>query len=224
MLHKKKLDPKVFGVLEQLMTDPVFTDHFLVGGTALTLQGNPRMSMDIDMFTRKEMDIDSIHDHLVKNYGFVERFRSKNTIKGDIDGIDTDMITFNYPLLAPLETDGNIRSVSLLDLATMKLNAIARSGDRIKDFFDVAFLSTKFSLNTMLDAYERKFNTNSAPALIGLTYYGDLDMSDTVRTTNGKFKWPVVEKRLKEMILEPDKIFKSFDMENEKRQERTHSR
>lgn len=213
MLSKEKIDPKALKTLERLMADPVLSEHFLVGGNALALHGNPRKSMDVDMFTRKPIDVNALHDHLVKNYGFVERFRSKNTIKGDIDGIDTDMITFDYPFVEPLEKEGNIRVLSLKDLAAMKLNAIVNSGERMKDFFDVAFLSTKMSLNTMLKAYQEKFDANPAPALIALSYYGDVDKSDTVKSTNGKFNWSVVEKRLEDMIKHPNTVFRTFSME-----------
>lgn len=213
MLSKDKLDAKTLYTLERLMSDPLLAGHFLVGGTALALQGDPRTSKDIDMFTRDPIDVDALHNHLVEKYGFVERFRAKNTLKGDIDGIDTDMITFNYPLVEPLETDGNLRVLSLSDLAAMKLNAIAKSGDRMKDFFDVAFLSTKFSLNRMLDIYRKKYGANPMPALMGLTYYDDIDFSDTVNSTNGRFRWNLVEKRLREMVDNPSTVFRSFEME-----------
>ena len=43
------------------------------------------------------------------------------------------------------------------DIVAMKLSAIADNGSRLKDFIDIAFLSTRFPFNLMLRLYERKF-------------------------------------------------------------------
>lgn len=48
------------------------------------------------------------------------------------------------------------------DIAAMKLSAIVDSGSRLKDFVDIACLSTKFSLETMLVAYEEKYKAMNA--------------------------------------------------------------
>ncbi len=43
------------------------------------------------------------------------------------------------------------------DIVAMKLSAIADNGSRLKDFIDIAFLSTRFPFNLMLRLYERNF-------------------------------------------------------------------
>ena len=48
---------------------------------------------------------------------------------------------------------------SPVDIAAMKLNAIAGNGTRIKDFIDLAYLSTLLSLGEMLEAYEHKYKS-----------------------------------------------------------------
>ena len=57
----------------------------------------------------------------------------------------------------------------------MKLNAIADNGTRLKDFVDIACLSTTMSLNEMPESYQKKYpNTNAMRALHGLTYHADI--------------------------------------------------
>jgi len=55
---------------------------------------------------------------------------------------------------------GNIRLAGFIDIAAMKPNAITGNGTRIKDFIDIAYLSSKIPLNKMLEGYEMKYNAN----------------------------------------------------------------
>lgn len=58
------------------------------------------------------------------------------------------------------------------DIAAMKLSAIADNGSRLKDFIDVAYLSTYLSLADMLQAYETKFPSSTGIRPIkGLTFF-----------------------------------------------------
>jgi hypothetical protein len=90
----------------------------------------------------------------------------------------------------------------------MKLTAISQSGNRLKDFVDIAFLSTQMTLNDMLDVFERKYpNINKMMAVRGLTYFDDIDFSVKVDLIGGKFNWKTIEKRLYMMVKYPGKFF-----------------
>jgi len=43
--------------LKELQGSKIFNNYFLVGGTALSLQLGHRVSDDIDLFTREELEI-----------------------------------------------------------------------------------------------------------------------------------------------------------------------
>jgi hypothetical protein len=106
---------------------------------------------------------------------------------------------------------------SMLDIAAMKLTAISQSGKRLKDFVDVAFLSAQLSLEDMLTAFGKKFpKTSVMSAVRGLTYFDDIDFSAEIDLMDGKLKWKKVEKRLIEMIKNPEKIFSAMDFTNSK--------
>ena len=94
------------------------------------------------------------------------------------------------------------------DICAMKLNAIAGNGTRIKDFIDVAWLSTRYTLNQMLDFYERKYNANAMMPLKALVYFNDINFDEPVRLIDGKkVHWKTYEKRLLQMEKYPNKLF-----------------
>ena len=79
-------------------------------------------------------------------------------MKGEISGVKVDCITHAYPLVKPLiDTDG-IRLATIGDIAAMKLNAIVGNGTRLKDFVDIAYLSSSISLAQMGHVYQEKYS------------------------------------------------------------------
>ncbi len=137
------------------MEDTELQDFILVGGTALALQIGHRTSIDLDFFSDKSFDENGLANYLLFNYQFELDFIAKRMLKGEINGIQIDCIAHQYPWIEKPVIVENIRLAGYLDIAAMKLNAIAGNGTRIKDFIDVAFLSEKLSFNNMLEAYQK---------------------------------------------------------------------
>jgi hypothetical protein len=194
------------------MQDPFLSDFLLAGGTSLALQLGHRKSIDLDMFAYQEFDALKLEKHFLENYNFVaRRVFEKNTILGYIDGIKVDFVSHLYPLLNQPFIENRIRMYSLQDIACMKLVAISDNGTRLKDFVDIAFLSTKISLNEMLTAYSKKYNRlNYYHALKGLSYFDDIDFDVQIDLINDKpFDWEKIENRIIEMIKFESTIFDS---------------
>ncbi len=191
------------------MNDKKFSDFFLVGGTSLALQLGHRKSIDLDLFTKSDIDVISLNNHLKENYNFQQRFRAKNTLKGDIDGVFVDCIKYDYPLIKSIFVEENIRIASMEDVCCMKLSAITDNGTRVKDFVDIAFLSTKFSLNEMLSFYKNKYNEkNLIIPIKALLYFDDIDFtSEPVELFDVKFDWNKIKTRIFEMTENPEKKF-----------------
>ncbi len=211
MLYKETISRTALGLLNRLMQDSEINDFVLVGGTALALQIGHRISIDFDLFTDKAFDEQVLADYLRKSYQFEMDFISANTLKGEIEGIQIDCIAHQYPWIEKTATNENIRLASLYDIAAMKLNAIAGSRTRLKDFIDIAFLSGEMTFNKMLDGYERKYNSNQVIPVKALTYFDDINFNEPVKMM-GKttFEWKMIESRLKEMTKFPNKIFCQF--------------
>lgn len=212
MLQTATVKESTYNLLKELMADSVFSKFSLVGGTSIALRMGYRKSIDLDLFTQDDFDVAEINDYLVKRYGFIERFRSGKTLKGDIKGVFVDFIKYPYPLVKPIEKNEDIRLFSLEDVSAMKLSAITDNGSRLKDFVDVAYLSFKFSLNEMLRFYEEKFcDSNILSVLKSLGYYGDIDFEgEPIELLSGNFSWEKVKNRIDSMISNPDKRFKDF--------------
>ena len=147
-------------------------------------------------------------DYLKLNYNFELDFIARNTLKGEIDCVQPDFITHQYPWLQKQYIYENIRLAGFIDIAAMKLNAISGNGTRLKDFIDIAMMSYKISLNQMLIAYEQKYKSNPIMPLKGLLFYDDINFNEPIKMIgNNSFNWKAIEKRLKLMQKFPDKIF-----------------
>jgi hypothetical protein len=190
------------------MDDEHFKDFVLVGGTALALQLGHRISIDIDLFSSASFNENELAEYLRTKYSFKLDFISNNTLKGEIEGVQIDCIAHQYPWINTFSLEENIRLASLDDIAAMKLNAIAGNGTRIKDFIDIAYLSSKISLKKMLEAYELKYNANPIIPIKALDYFDDLNFNEPIKMAHdSKFNWMRIEKRLKIMQDYPDKIY-----------------
>ena len=111
------------------MQDEILKDFFLVGGTALALQLGHRISIDLDLFSKNSFDRANMLSALENKYSFQLAYEASNTLKGEIAGVQVDLITHNYPLVKPLiETEG-VRMATPDDIAAMKLNAISGDGN-----------------------------------------------------------------------------------------------
>jgi len=211
MLYKTTVDRSTLELLIRLMNDDSLNDFVLVGGTALALQLGHRISIDIDLFSQAPFNEGELADYLHVKYNFELDFISKNTLKGEIDGVQLDCIAHQYPRINSLNIEENIRLSSLDDIAAMKLNAITGDGTRMKDFIDIAFLSCKIPFIRMLNGYKLKYNANPVIPIKALSYFDDINFNEPIKMVlNSKFNWRTIEKRLKNMQEYPNRIFKDL--------------
>ncbi len=174
MLFKQTVEPATFSLLKELIQLPSLQDFYLVGGTALALQIGHRKSIDLDLFTDSEYDQDLILSEFEWDY---EEFgRSKIFLGVRIQGIKVDIVKYLFPCINPLVVEEGIPMANREEIAGMKLWAIARRGTK-KDFIDIYFLMKEFSLQEMIDFFQRKF-PNIGPLLIlrSMTYFEDADL------------------------------------------------
>lgn len=209
MLHTQTINDATLALLKKLMNDQNLASFSLAGGTALSLYIGHRVSIDLDLFSDHAFDAPVLEKYLISSYNFKGDMLEKNALKGSIEGVKTDFITHNYPRLQDFFTEEiPIRLYSMQDIAAMKFAAIADNGTRLKDFIDIAFLSTKLSLRDMLNAYQKKYsNSNSVRALKGLMYHQDINFEEPIRLISKNFEWSCIVKRLSEMIQNENTLF-----------------
>lgn len=210
MLQTTTVEERTLELLKQLQSQSELSDFHLAGGTALALYLGHRKSIDLDLFTPYPFDTTRLEHTLVTRFGFQGDYSEQNTLKGRIDDVKIDCITHPYPLLQnPLEEEG-IRLYSQPDIIAMKLSAIADNGSRLKDFIDIAYLSTQYSFQEMLGFYVQKF-PNSSPLrpLKGITYFDDIDHEETVVMLESTYSWQKITDRLQAMTAHQSKVFAS---------------
>lgn len=211
MLHTESIESGTLEALRRLMCDEALRDFSLVGGTALALYMGHRRSIDLDLFTLRPFDAPQLRAHLADKYGLSNAFVRESTVKGTIDRIKIDCITYAYPLLEPVHEADGLRLCSLRDIAAMKLSAIADSGTRLKDFVDVACLSTRLSLGDMLRAYDAKYRgMNPISPLKALTYYDDIREREPILTLRGSYDWALIDARLRSMLDNMERIYEVY--------------
>ena len=71
MLQTQTVVPELLELLKKLMNEKSFSNYFLVGGTALSLQIGHRNSIDIDLFGKEPIDYDLFVD-VLKEFGTTE--------------------------------------------------------------------------------------------------------------------------------------------------------
>lgn len=208
MLQTQTVEPSTLELLRRLQQEPLMASFNLVGGTALALRLGHRKSVDLDFFTDEEFDIEELKSMLVEKYGFRASFERRQTLKGFINGVMIDCIRYNYPhLQTPDEIEG-VRLESVPDIIAMKLSAVTQNGTRIKDFVDIAMLSSMYSFDEMLQFYADKFpNSNVIMPAKALTYFEEINFEESVVMTEGEFDWKKIAERLKDMARNPQKVF-----------------
>lgn len=149
---------------------------YLAGGTACALQLGHRISLDFDFFTQKKFEVDKVKEQL----GTVGNFKLQQTDWGTIIGkmgqTKFSLFYYQYPLINSLKKFNKINIAALEDIAAMKLGAtIARA--RARDYIDIYFLLQKFSLEEMLNFYQKKYKNlaaNKIHILKSLQYFDDI--------------------------------------------------
>ncbi len=208
MLQKATVELSTLELLKNLQSEPLLKNFNLVGGTALALRIGHRKSVDLDLFTNKDFNVNDLKSMLIEKYDLKIAFERPQTLKGFINGVMIDCICFKYPHIFPPDKIEGVRLESIPDIIAMKLSAIAQNGTRIKDFIDIATLSTQYSLDEMLQFYAMKFpNSNVIIPIKGLTFFDEIDFNESIVMLNGNFKWQTIADRLTQMVKEPQKKF-----------------
>ncbi|NUL82116.1 MAG: nucleotidyl transferase AbiEii/AbiGii toxin family protein [Armatimonadetes bacterium] len=180
---------------------PFFTerDFYLAGGTGLAVQLHHRRSVDLDWFSSVPLEHP---ESLGKALGeaapdFVLSSIAQGTLHGRLAGTRISAFEYLYPLLSPCESNAEYKVfvASLLDIAAMKLLAIAQRGAK-KDFIDIYALGTKMPLAGMVDGYMRKFGIADPVHLArALTYFDDAN-KETTPLILWDFDWRDVKREI----------------------------
>ncbi|GHT54660.1 hypothetical protein FACS189446_4820 [Bacteroidia bacterium] len=190
------------------MSIPELADFSLVGGTALSLRFGHRKSVDLDLFASSVFNINRVITALEKNFPATYKHISTNSIGifSYIENIKIDLIKYHFhPLIAPVIEEDGIRFLSNEDLMAMKINAILKRAVK-KDFWDIAELLEYYTIEDMINNYNKKYPNQmlliSIPRV--LTYFKDAEDSDEPVSLKGQ-NWMGVKAKIRDKV---DEFFK----------------
>ncbi len=154
-----------------------------------------RRSLDLDLFSQdSSLDLEAVRETLVQSISNVTVLGLTDaTLRVRIENTPVDIVRYPYPpLQAPKSGPGNFPVADLIDLATMKLVAIARRGIR-RDFWDLYEIVTKsIPLRDASNAYLRRFGKAEADlyhVFRALTYFDDADNEAVSPAGLSEKKW-----------------------------------
>ena len=212
MLHKETVEVGTLGLIKRLMNDEHLKEFTLVGGTALSLQVGHRISIDIDLFNKRDFDSEALKEYLIREYK-AENIRCyNNAVLGFIDGIKIDMIAHRVPDIKAIIKEEGIRMASLEDIGAMKLNAITRNGTRFKDFVDMYVLLSYKPLDVYGAAFENKYfaeELSRAVTYLSLKYHKEI-LPATIQFMGKELTLSLLAERFEQAVLNPSQIFGKY--------------
>ena len=162
--------------LELLKKASVLDDFYLAGGTGLALQMKHRISIDLDFFTKKDVNIEPLKDKLNALGLLTVEKEAKNTLDGTFNDTKIMFLKYSYPLLFPLQEFESIKTADIRDIGCMKISAISSRGSK-KDFIDLFFICKNvLNLEELLELFKKKYkdiNYNIAHIRKSLVYFED---------------------------------------------------
>ena len=203
MLYTQAVEPSTLDLLKDLQSKEYLKGFYLVEGTALALKIGHRKSIDIDLFSNFSFDALQVLEKLSFDYKFNLFFSATNTLKGSINNVQVDIIAHRYPFVKEPELIENFSMLSVEDILAMKLNAIAVSGQRVKDFIDIYYFLQSYSLAEMVSFYQKKYALgNEVNILKSIIYFDDVDLTDwPILLKEPTLKWSAVKKRITQATL-----------------------
>jgi hypothetical protein len=167
----------------KFQNEKIFNSYNLVGGTALSLQIEHRISTDIDLFTKEKLNKEEILYFAKKINKKMEILNNSGVIlqillpkKDTEESLKVDFVSYEYSLLEPLvENDDGVRLIGKNDISAMKMSAAGTRGYEAKDFVDLYYLIKEIPIEKIVDKKKKKYNTNNIQHYLrSINYFDDV--------------------------------------------------
>ena len=185
----QRLAATLFPAIEDL-------DFVLAGGTGLALQFGHRISVDFDLFAPPEKYPRLLLDRVRGAAGALQLIQDKHdTLDVVLDGVKCSFFSYPYPFSAFAGRFHGVALADALDIAAMKLVAIAQRGAR-KDFIDLYVCLRRHSFEAVFANALRRFGKCTInPLHIGksLAYFADARNDPDPPYAGEAVRWASVE-------------------------------
>jgi Nucleotidyl transferase AbiEii toxin, Type IV TA system len=199
MLQSATVHPATLAILKRIMSLPAFNQFNLVGGTALSLQIGHRISIDLDLFSNQDFNNTTIINALEPLGELTVLVDNPPFLQMRLDDVKLDFLKYPYPFIQNYTEIEGVRLVSIQNIGTMKLNAVARRGAK-KDFFDLYFLLERYTLSELLEQFKQTLpNVDPFHIVKSLTYFDDADIEINPEMLI-KVNWQTVKKTIEKKV------------------------
>jgi len=160
-MHYSTIKESTWNVAKLLSESEIINDFILVGGTALALYLEHRLSEDLDLFTvKKYIDNDKIRKNIKKifndNYSVLEED------EGYIEFLANDTKLTFYSFGMPIKCEhliNNLNIATIDECIAMKAHAVTFR-DSYKDHYDIySIMLEKADLSEIIKLAEEKYKT-----------------------------------------------------------------
>ena len=202
-MYPEAINQKTQRVFHQINKAEFIADFYLAGGTALAIHLGHRESIDLDFFSQKEFSLEKIKKELSMLGSFTLISEEEGTLHGLLDEVKISFFYYPYSMLFPFIEFEKVFLADERDIASMKIDAISSRGSK-KDFIDLYFLLERYSLNEILEFFEKKYNQikfNRLHILKSLIFFEDADKEpEPIMLKN--ISWDKVKNKIKKVVDE----------------------
>lgn len=205
MFREGIADPafKALGVIVQSGANDNF---YLARGTSAAIQLGHRLSVDLDFFSSKKFEQNSILYSLEQVGAKITNQQvAPGTLHFELEGTNISFLYYKYPLLEKTAEFHDTELAQLLDIGLMKITAIASRGAK-KDFVDLHYILKKYPLKTLLERFEDKFppqDINLYHYIKSLTFFDDAE-NDPDPIFLKECSWKIIKQSI---VSEVERIF-----------------
>ncbi len=203
-MPQKILSKKTKANLETLKKENILGNFYLAGGTGLALQLRHRLSLDLNFFTKKDIDTKILIQKIKKLGKFSIEKEDENSLIGRFKETRITFLKYDYPCLFSFKNFQGIKVADSRDIGCMKISAVSSRGNK-KDFIDLFFICQKLiSLEKLLKLFAKKHksvNYNTMHILKSLVYFEDAE-KDPMPKMIIPVSWKEIKKFFKREVKE----------------------
>jgi hypothetical protein len=150
----------------------------LAGGTSLALHVGHRLSIDLDFFSEEEVLPDLLVGELRSAHLNPEVIQvAPGTLSVVTEGVKVSLFQYPYPFVDAPQPYKGLRVASVLDVAAMKLVAIAQGSAR-RDFVDLYVILQQTPFGAVAARAVQRYGAGFIEPVVigkGLTWFEDAD-------------------------------------------------
>ena len=195
-MHPEAMTPETLAVVPHLAPMVALHRFVLAGGTSLALHIAHRLSVDLDFFSEEDLLPDLLMGELRAAHLNPEVMQlAPGTLSVVIEGVKVSFFQYPYPFVDPPQPYEGLAVASILDVAAMKLVAIAQRSAR-RDFVDLYVILQQTPFRTVAARAVQRYGAGFIEPVVvgkGLTWFEDADREPDSQYLGQPLPWDDVK-------------------------------